>query len=63
MVCGVKSLPLYAGQHNAGKMRHHQATAIALTGYENLPRFHGPGLKRLRPKNSFNATGAQNAVY
>lgn len=63
MVCVVRSLPLYAGKHNAGTMSIHHMIAIALSGCENLPRLHGPGLNLPLLKNNFKATGVVNAVY
>lgn len=44
-------------------MTSHQMHATTLTGFENLPKFHGPGRKRLRPKKSLRATGVVKAVY
>src|ERR1700742_3007316 len=42
MVSGVKSAPLTAGKHKAGRISNHQPKAIAPNGLDQRPRCQGP---------------------
>jgi hypothetical protein len=45
IVRGVKLAPFTAGKQRAGTIRHHQAHATAPSGFDQRPKFQGPGAK------------------
>ena len=58
----VKSAPVTLGKHRIGTMRMTNADATKPMGSDNLPRFQGPGRKRLPTKKTRMKIGVVKAL-